>query len=132
MPSCRGQPGRGAAPLAERVAAGGELRTNLTTQQLAPPSEAVASDGVPGGCGSAHCGLRSDLRLVCTAPSEAAATERFLELSQRWGTRYPAVIRLWPDAWAEMVPFLSFGVEIRKVICRQGPAPRWTMGWKAL
>ncbi|MER6535661.1 transposase [Streptomyces sp900105755] len=52
-----------------------------------------------------------------SAPSEAAATERFLEFSEKWGTKYPAVIKLWSDAWAEMVPFLSFDVEIRKVIC---------------
>ncbi|WP_438453461.1 transposase, partial [Streptomyces asiaticus] len=37
--------------------------------------------------------------------------------SEKWGTKYPAVIKLWSDAWAEMVPFLSFDVEIRKVIC---------------
>lgn len=57
------------------------------------------------------------LKPVYTAPSEAAATERFLEFSETWGTKYPAVIKLWSDAWAEFVPFLSFGVEIRKVIC---------------
>ena len=50
-------------------------------------------------------------------PCEAAATERFLAFSEKWGTKYPAVIKLWSDAWAEMVPFLSFDVEIRKVIC---------------
>ncbi|MFE9610972.1 IS256 family transposase [Streptomyces sp. NPDC006012] len=58
-----------------------------------------------------------DLKLVHTAPSEAAATERFLEFSEKWGSKYPAVVKLWSDAWAEMVPFLSFDVEIRKVIC---------------
>jgi putative transposase len=57
------------------------------------------------------------LRPVYTAPSEAAATERFLEFSEVWGTKYPAVIKLWSDAWAEFVPFLAFDVEIRKVIC---------------
>ena len=61
--------------------------------------------------------VTKDLKPVFTAPSEAAATERFLEFSERWGTKYPAVIKLWSDAWAEMVPFLSFDVEIRKVIC---------------
>jgi hypothetical protein len=30
--------------------------------------------------------------------------------------RYPAIIRLWENAWAEFVPFLAFDVEIRKVI----------------
>lgn len=57
------------------------------------------------------------LKPVYTAPSEAAATERFLEFSETWGAKYPAVIKLWSDAWAEFVPFLSFDVEIRKVIC---------------
>lgn len=61
--------------------------------------------------------VAKDLGPVYTAPSEAAATERFLEFSEKWGTKYPAVIKLWSDAWAEMVPFLSFDVEIRKVIC---------------
>ncbi|MDQ0780094.1 hypothetical protein QF026_008560 [Streptomyces aurantiacus] len=67
------------------------------------------------------CGLvldsSKDLKPVYTAPSEAAATERFLEFSEKWANKYPAVIKLWSDAWAEMVPFLSFDVEIRKVIC---------------
>lgn len=61
--------------------------------------------------------VAKDLRPVYTAPSEAAATERFLEFSEKWGTKYPAVIKMWSDDWAEMVPFLSFDVEIRKVIC---------------
>ncbi|GGT45269.1 hypothetical protein GCM10010254_75260 [Streptomyces chromofuscus] len=61
--------------------------------------------------------VAKDLKPVYTAPSEAAATERFLEFSEKWGGKYPAVIKLWSDAWAEMVPFLSFDVEIRKVIC---------------
>ncbi|WKK27716.1 IS256 family transposase [Streptomyces olivoreticuli] len=61
--------------------------------------------------------VAKDLKPVYTAPSEAASTERFLEFSEKWGTKYPAVVKLWSDAWAEMVPFLSFDVEIRKVIC---------------
>lgn len=60
--------------------------------------------------------LAKDLKPVYTAPGEAAAAERFLEFSEKWGSRYPAVIKLWSGAWAEMVPFLSFDVEIRKVI----------------
>jgi Transposase, Mutator family len=35
----------------------------------------------------------------------------------KWERRYPAIIRLWTDAWAEFVPFLAFDVEIRKVVC---------------
>ncbi len=57
------------------------------------------------------------LRPVYTAPTEAAAMERFLEFCEAWGDRYPAIVRLWENAWAEFVPFLNFDAEIRKVIC---------------
>jgi transposase-like protein len=57
------------------------------------------------------------LRPVYTAPTEAAAMERFLEFAEAWGERYPAIIRLWENAWAEFVPFLSFDAEIRKIVC---------------
>jgi len=61
--------------------------------------------------------LAKDLRPVYTAPSEAAAAARFDELAQRWGTQYPAIVRLWRSAWAEFVPFLDYDVEIRRVLC---------------
>ncbi|MEV5746162.1 IS256 family transposase [Microbispora rosea] len=57
------------------------------------------------------------LRPVYTAPTEAAALERFTEFAEAWGGKYPAIVKLWQDAWAEFVPFLSFDVEIRRVIC---------------
>ena len=30
---------------------------------------------------------------------------------------YPAIVRLWENAWSEFVPFLNFDTEIRTVIC---------------
>jgi putative transposase len=57
------------------------------------------------------------LRPVYTAPTEAAAKARFEEFTQAWGDKYPAIIRLWHNAWAEFVPFLSFDIEIRKIVC---------------
>lgn len=57
------------------------------------------------------------LRPIYTAPSEAAAKERFVEFAAAWGARYPAIIRLWENAWAEFVPCLEYDVEVRKVIC---------------
>jgi putative transposase len=57
------------------------------------------------------------LKPVYTAPNESAAAERFGEFQDAWGKKYPAIIRLWENAWAEFVPFLSFDVEIRTVIC---------------
>jgi putative transposase len=61
--------------------------------------------------------IARDLKPVYTAPSEAAALDAFAEFSGTWEKRYPAIIRLWENAWAEFVPFLAFDIEIRKVIC---------------
>ncbi|TCM32500.1 transposase-like protein [Kribbella sp. VKM Ac-2568] len=61
--------------------------------------------------------LAKDLKPVYTAPSEQAALDRFAEFSEKWEKRYPAIIRLWTNAWAEFVPFLAFDTEIRTIIC---------------
>src|SRR5262249_5031624 len=60
--------------------------------------------------------LARDLRLVYTASTEQAARERFDEFAEKWGERYPAIIRLWETAWAEVVPCLTYSPQIRKVI----------------
>jgi transposase-like protein len=60
--------------------------------------------------------VTTDLRRVYTAPSLDAATERFQEFEEKWGTKYPAVIRLWRDSWDEFIPFLSFPTEVRSMI----------------
>ncbi len=57
------------------------------------------------------------LKPVYTAATEATATERFLEFAETWGERYPAIVRLWENAWSEFVPFLNFDTEIRRVVC---------------
>jgi putative transposase len=61
--------------------------------------------------------VAKDLKPVYTAPSEQAALDRFAEFSEKWEKRYPAIIRLWTNAWAEFVPFLAFDQSIRTVIC---------------
>jgi transposase-like protein len=61
--------------------------------------------------------IAKDLKPVYTAPSEQAALDRFAEFSEKWEKRYPAIVRLWTNAWAEFVPFLQFDQDIRTVIC---------------
>jgi putative transposase len=60
--------------------------------------------------------IAKDLKPVYTAPSEAAALDRFAEFAEAWEKKYPAIIRLWTNAWAEFVPFLAFDTHIRTVI----------------
>lgn len=60
--------------------------------------------------------IAKDLRPVYTAPTEDAALERFVEFSEKWGDKYPAIIKLWEAAWVEFVPFLAYDPEIRKIL----------------
>ncbi|MEY8014705.1 IS256 family transposase [Mycobacterium sp. HUMS_12744610] len=61
--------------------------------------------------------IAKDLKLVYTAASESAALDAFAAFAEKWEQRYPAIIKLWENAWAEFVPFLAFDKEIRGVIC---------------
>lgn len=61
--------------------------------------------------------IKRDIKPIYTAINAAAARTAFDELTDKWGQRYPAVIRLWDNAWAEFIPFLDYDVEIRRVIC---------------
>lgn len=36
-----------------------------------------------------------------TAVNEPAAKEQFTEFASKWGPRYPAIVRLWDNAWSE-------------------------------
>src|SRR5690606_34970463 len=61
--------------------------------------------------------IARDLRPVYTARTEAAARARFEEFAEKWGTMYPAIRKLWENAWTEFIPFLDYDVEIRRIIC---------------
>jgi putative transposase len=60
--------------------------------------------------------IAKDLKPIYTAATEAGALDRFAEFSGTWEKQYPAIVRLWENAWAEFVPFLAFDKEIRALI----------------
>ena len=60
--------------------------------------------------------IAKELKLVYTAPSAPAARAQFEEFTAEWGQRYPALIRLWNNAWEEFTPFLGFDIEIRRLL----------------
>jgi putative transposase len=61
--------------------------------------------------------LKRDVKPIYTAVNAAAARAAFEELTERWGRKYGAIVRLWENAWEEFIPFLDYDVEIRRVIC---------------
>src|SRR3954469_5267813 len=60
--------------------------------------------------------LAGDLKAIYTAPTSEAAGAAFEELEEKWGKPYPAIAKLWRAAWEEFIPFLSYDVEIRRVL----------------
>jgi putative transposase len=61
--------------------------------------------------------LKRDVKPIYTAVNAAAARAALDDLSEKWGQRYGAIIRLWENAWEEFIPFLDYDPEIRQVIC---------------
>ena len=61
--------------------------------------------------------LKRDVRPIYTAVNATAARAAFDQLAETWGERYPAIVRLWDNAWDEFIPFLDYDVEIRRVLC---------------
>jgi putative transposase len=61
--------------------------------------------------------IKHDVKPIYTAVNATAARAAFDDLAEKWGKQYPAMIRLWDNAWAEFIPFLDYDVEIRRVIC---------------
>jgi len=46
-----------------------------------------------------------------------AARAALDDLTEIWGKKYGAIIRLWESAWEEFTPFLCDDPEIRHVVC---------------
>jgi putative transposase len=60
--------------------------------------------------------LKRDVKPIYTAVNATAARAAFDQLAETWGQRYPAIVRLWDNAWEEFIPFLDYDLEIRRVL----------------
>ena len=57
-----------------------------------------------------------ELREIYTAPTLDAAEARFIEFSDTWTSRYPAMVDTWRRSWGEFTTFLAFPVELRQIV----------------
>jgi putative transposase len=58
----------------------------------------------------------ADLKPIYSAKDEPAAREALAAFDARWSEKYPSIAKLWTARWAEVVPFLAYPVEIRKIL----------------
>ena len=79
-----------------------------------PPDPQHLPARLEAGLGRDQARREADLHRRRTPTAARAALE---ELTEKWGTKYAAIIRLWENAWEEFIPFLDYDLEIRTVIC---------------
>lgn len=58
----------------------------------------------------------TDLKAVYKAVNIEQAEIALLDLEEKWGKKYPAVLRSWNDNWTELSAFFKYAEPIRRVI----------------
>lgn len=58
----------------------------------------------------------ADLKTVYKAETKDLAEQRLLELDEKWGSKYPMVLRSWQNKWEELSTFFKYSAEIRRLI----------------
>ena len=64
---------------------------------------------------------KHDVKPIYTAVNADAARAALEELTDKWGTKYGAIVRLWNNAWEEFIPFLDYDGACRTIACRRTP-----------
>jgi len=60
--------------------------------------------------------IAADLKTIYTSATEESAAACLDDFEQKWNAKYPMIARSWRAKWPEIIPFLKFPEEIRKVI----------------
>ena len=60
--------------------------------------------------------ITRDLKKIYTATSEPAARDALDEFEAAWKTKYPTIAPLWQRHWDNIVPFLAYPPDIRRII----------------
>jgi len=60
--------------------------------------------------------VAADLKLIYRAATELEAERALGEFEKKWDRKYPSISKSWRAHWPELITFLQFPAEIRKVI----------------
>lgn len=58
----------------------------------------------------------ADLKLVYKASSKDLAEHHLLELEDKWGKKYPAVMKSWNNNWEALSQYFKYPEELRRII----------------
>jgi transposase-like protein len=57
-----------------------------------------------------------DLKLVYQATSKEIAEDELLKLDEKWGKKYPIVLRSWNNKWENLSHYFKYPYQIRKIM----------------
>ncbi len=60
--------------------------------------------------------ITRQLKAIYTAPGLDAAEAAFAEFAEQWEDTYRAMVKSWRDTWDDLIPFLEFPPELRKIV----------------
>ena len=60
--------------------------------------------------------VAKDLKPIYTAATADEANDELERFEQAWGDRYPMISKTWRDAWQQVIPFLAFPPDVRRVV----------------
>jgi transposase-like protein len=58
----------------------------------------------------------NDLKQIYTAVDEQSAAESLKEVKRKWGEKYKYAIDSWENNWENLIPFLDYPPELRKIM----------------
>jgi putative transposase len=58
----------------------------------------------------------NDLKQIYTAVDEQTAAESLKEVKKKWGEKYKYAIDSWENNWQNLIPFLDYPPELRKIM----------------
>ena len=61
------------------------------------------------------------LKAVYKADAKDMAEHNLLELDEKWGKKYPVVLRSWQSKLEELSAYFKYSAEIRRLICITNP-----------
>ena len=62
-----------------------------------------------------------DLKTVYQAPNKDSAEHNLLLLDDKWGKKYPMVIKSWQENWDNLTTYFKYSAEVRRLIYTTNP-----------
>jgi transposase-like protein len=63
----------------------------------------------------------SDLKTVYQAPSKGVAETNLLLLEEKWGAKYPIVIKSWQNNWDNLSTYFKYSADVKRLIYTTNP-----------